>query len=390
MGHEKENLSGYLDGVLSDAERGRVEAHLKGCAECRAGLEELRQVSALVRGLPQKPLPAGFLRRLESRRRTPERAEGWASWLAPRSVAWAACAFTVMFVTYKTWNLRTLPAAVSGAASGLNAPPPAPAASRPLELLSTADLVAKAKEQKREEGIAALSGAGGADEGAGVSAAGLAAPAAPRGFGGRAIGEAPAGKPAYSNEALQKHLEAERVRLGIQRIVTPNSVVRALRGVARDLSPAAGQSLDKESLPAPVAGRTTTLLSRPQGPGRSKAEGALVPPDDFSGGAAPVKMRKADVPLPAAVPVETGRVVYSAEESLRLWREQGLPGSAPSVDFSKDMLVVLLGRARIESVAPAADRIVVGFRPLDSAPQPGQRWRVVPRSGLPVVFQPLP
>ncbi|MCX5797130.1 MAG: hypothetical protein NTY77_16690 [Elusimicrobia bacterium] len=60
------------------------------------------------------------------------------------------------------------------------------------------------------------------------------------------------------------------------------------------------------------------------------------------------------------------------------------------MDFSKEMLVVLFGQARIESVVPGADRIVVSFRPLGSAPRPEQRWRVIPRSELPVVFQPAP
>jgi len=36
----------------------------------------------------------------------------------------------------------------------------------------------------------------------------------------------------------------------------------------------------------------------------------------------------------------------------------------------------------------AANRIVIGYRVLDSAPLPRQRWRIIPRSELPVVFQP--
>ena len=44
--------------------------------------------------------------------------------------------------------------------------------------------------------------------------------------------------------------------------------------------------------------------------------------------------------------------------------------------------------ARIESVVTAADRIVVSYRPQGSATR--QRWRVIPRSDLPVVFQPVP
>ena len=429
MGHEKENLSGYLDGAIADSERGRIEAHLKDCAQCRAELEALRAVSGMVKGLPQKPLPAGFLQRLENRRRQEARAEGEASLWAPRSVAWAACAVTVIFVTYKTAHLYApmpIPSAADLQGGSSTAAPPAPAVRKsvppapawrkefrppgtsgtsatagaelpipqaPTALagpVSTADLVSMAKAQKRAEGIAALRGAAGLSGG---SAASLAAPSAPKGFGGMAIGEAPEAKSAYTNEALQKQLEAERARMGIQRIVTPNPVVRSLRAAARGLAPAAAQSFDNASVPAPVSGQTSMLLAQPQGAGRGATEGALVPPEDFSGGASGSGLRarhKKDLgePLPAAE--EAGRAVYSMEETTLLWREQGLAGSAPRVDFSKEMLVVVFGQSRIESVTTAANRIVVSYRPLDSAPLPQQRWRVIPRSDLPVVFQPLP
>lgn len=41
-----DQLSAYLDHELSPAERGRVEAHLSGCAECRAVLADLRAIVA--------------------------------------------------------------------------------------------------------------------------------------------------------------------------------------------------------------------------------------------------------------------------------------------------------------------------------------------------------
>lgn len=39
-----DRLSAYLDHELSPAERGRVEEHLRGCAECRAVLADLRDI----------------------------------------------------------------------------------------------------------------------------------------------------------------------------------------------------------------------------------------------------------------------------------------------------------------------------------------------------------
>ena len=115
MGHDIEDLSGYLDQALPMEELARVEAHLQGCAQCRAELDELRAAAKLVRDLPQKPLPTGFLQRLENRRRQEAGTEGWTSLLAPRNVAWAACAVTVIFVTYKTVRLYA-PMPVSPAA----------------------------------------------------------------------------------------------------------------------------------------------------------------------------------------------------------------------------------------------------------------------------------
>jgi anti-sigma factor RsiW len=41
-----DQLSAYLDHELSPAERGRVEEHLRGCAECRALLTDLRAIVA--------------------------------------------------------------------------------------------------------------------------------------------------------------------------------------------------------------------------------------------------------------------------------------------------------------------------------------------------------
>jgi anti-sigma factor RsiW len=392
MAHEKEDLSGYLDGALTGAERGRIEAHLQDCAECRAELEDLRAVSGLVKGLPQKPLPTGFLQRLETRR-SQDRPEGWASLSAPRNLAWAACAVTVMFATYKTAHLYAPMPTQSSAKLDNMSSFAAPQAALPSGPVSTSDLLALSKEQRRAQGIAAMRGSA---DSASVSAAGLAAPAAPRGFGGMAIGEAPEAGPAYTNEALQKHLETERARLGIRRIVAPNPVVRTLRSAAHGLADDTGQSLDQEAVPAPVAGKAAALLSQGQSPGRSAADGALVPPDDFSGalagaGGAASPRKALGAPLPAAVgAAEAGQTVYSSEEMTLLWRERGFTAAAPDVDFSQEMLVVVFGQARIESVATAANRIVVSYRSLDSAPRPRQRWRIIPRSELPVVFQPAP
>ncbi len=50
-----DRLSEYLDGELTTAERGELETHLAGCAECTSVLEELRQVVARAQALEDRP-----------------------------------------------------------------------------------------------------------------------------------------------------------------------------------------------------------------------------------------------------------------------------------------------------------------------------------------------
>src|SRR3954468_17059145 len=56
-----DRLSEYLDGEdLAPAERAQIEAHLAGCAECRAAPEELREVAAFASALPDSPPSANL------------------------------------------------------------------------------------------------------------------------------------------------------------------------------------------------------------------------------------------------------------------------------------------------------------------------------------------
>lgn len=55
MRHAKrrEQLSPYLDGLLEPSRRAELEAHLEGCAECRAELASLRRTVELLHALPR-------------------------------------------------------------------------------------------------------------------------------------------------------------------------------------------------------------------------------------------------------------------------------------------------------------------------------------------------
>jgi len=56
MHHEwNDRLSEYIDGELEPSERRALEAHLTGCAECRADVDALRAVVARARSLTDTP-----------------------------------------------------------------------------------------------------------------------------------------------------------------------------------------------------------------------------------------------------------------------------------------------------------------------------------------------
>src|SRR6058998_3564669 len=88
MSHVDEGtLHAYLDGELPSAERAALEAHLAGCATCRANLTEeraLRERASAVLGSArpaERPAPP-----LEQLRHAPQRSP----WRVRRSFAWAA------------------------------------------------------------------------------------------------------------------------------------------------------------------------------------------------------------------------------------------------------------------------------------------------------------
>src|SRR5512138_2322487 len=63
--YRQEQLSAALDGMLTPNEQAALEMHLAGCETCARELEELRQVRALLRSLPEPALPRSFLLPIE-------------------------------------------------------------------------------------------------------------------------------------------------------------------------------------------------------------------------------------------------------------------------------------------------------------------------------------
>lgn len=121
MRHEtlKENLSAYLDGELSGPEKSEVEAHLKGCAECRGELESLRRANAEFKahGARRAPedLKQGILRQAGQKE---ERVLSFA--IAAAVVVLVLLCVGTMFKPQISQMFNQIMAMVSGAASSVS------------------------------------------------------------------------------------------------------------------------------------------------------------------------------------------------------------------------------------------------------------------------------
>lgn len=115
----RDNLSAYLDGELPAEERGGVEAHLAGCAECRAELEQLKGVSGLLKKHVMEPVPLPLRKlALEPRPARP--------WLKPALALSAAAAGALVVLNLsRTPETPRLYDAGFGARSGMETALPA-------------------------------------------------------------------------------------------------------------------------------------------------------------------------------------------------------------------------------------------------------------------------
>ncbi len=70
-------LSAYVDEGLSADERTQIDAHLRGCGECRDDLDRFRQTLALLHRLDRPRAPVGFVDRVLTRARPLPRHRRW-------------------------------------------------------------------------------------------------------------------------------------------------------------------------------------------------------------------------------------------------------------------------------------------------------------------------
>ncbi|MBI4200292.1 MAG: zf-HC2 domain-containing protein [Chloroflexi bacterium] len=129
--HPTEELSAYLDGRLAPSDRQGLDEHLKGCESCKAELESLRGVVALLGRLPQVPVPRSFVLTQLPSAPSPWVARSW----APLRLATAGVALLLFAVA-----LGDLVTGLGGRA----APPPAPTAGPPAQRDSLRSLAVEA------------------------------------------------------------------------------------------------------------------------------------------------------------------------------------------------------------------------------------------------------
>jgi hypothetical protein len=136
MTHEetRAHLSALIDGALPVAEAARVEAHLEGCAVCRAALDDLRATVTMVREVEPMGAPEGFAGRVRARlEAAPQPGAAWTRAGVRRAlprvqVSWrsAAAAAAVALIGLFGLNLarQVMPGVRRDAVEGQRAAPP--------------------------------------------------------------------------------------------------------------------------------------------------------------------------------------------------------------------------------------------------------------------------
>jgi anti-sigma factor RsiW len=93
MTHPEDLLAAYVDGTLSEQERGAVDAHLSSCETCREEVALATRAVGMLASLPEEPVPFGVTGPVlaEARRLAELRRPVWAKLQWAVGLAAAAC-----------------------------------------------------------------------------------------------------------------------------------------------------------------------------------------------------------------------------------------------------------------------------------------------------------
>lgn len=100
-------IAGLIDGSLAEGERGRVEAHLQSCGDCRRTLAELKASDALVKGLGEVEPPPWLKARVMARVRQEAEEKGgfWRKLFYPLHIKVPIQALATVLIAVVAWNV---------------------------------------------------------------------------------------------------------------------------------------------------------------------------------------------------------------------------------------------------------------------------------------------
>lgn len=384
--HIKPLLQEYVDKELSPPEMERVSLHVAECRGCRTELEDLQSICRAVGSLSKKPLPVGFMQRLE-RRRKEAPAPSRVGIFPLKATAFAFSAAVVLLVARQKMD-DMFPVVLKGAAANmdmtLDQPAPAKTAAK-----SKADVLAReaaavqaaAAPAEPEQPHVKLAKAAGAPLGEADQLA--AAKAAPRMRAAPAAPAANAAPAPVTNEEIQAAIEAEKKASGMRVLPKEPYDGRAeLAEFARVTGSPAALAAVRGA--APINGPTPALMGGGRGLSAQKLE-ALNDKDSA-----------------AVTAGASGLVLVSDDERLAIWRQRGLGATPPSVNYSSERLLLVVANdyrtvVEIAGVVEGPDRVLVTYR-LSDLPEgatrrttaPSYQYRSVAKSDKPVQFQRLP
>ena len=101
----EEQISAFLDGELSEPERGELMEHMAACRDCRQYFDDLTAIHKAAAAFEEIPVPEGFAERVMDRVRAVEQDKAEKVIRFPRR-RWAALAACCAFVLLGAWYFR--------------------------------------------------------------------------------------------------------------------------------------------------------------------------------------------------------------------------------------------------------------------------------------------